>query len=154
MSETKTDVATTPVSTLFSLDPICFDVVRHLDSISACSDCEDFIDKIEDYIDNVKKTVGVLDDLQKLRLISEIQCLAIKASRKSIRLQNREFKDYIEKLKRFNQNKFPITPSPSKAKRGTQKRSTTSPVPGTSGKKQRAGERKRSGNTTPLRPPL
>ncbi|GFV58521.1 hypothetical protein TNCV_3099121 [Trichonephila clavipes] len=38
-------------------------------------------------------------------------------------------------------------PSPSKEKRGTQKRSTTSPVPGTSGKKQRA--RKRSGNTTP-----
>ncbi|GFU02313.1 hypothetical protein TNCV_1238291 [Trichonephila clavipes] len=75
--------------------------------------------------------------------------MALKASRKSIRLQNREFKDNIEELKRLNQNKFPTTPSPSKAKRGTQKRSTTSPVPGTSGKKQRAGERKRSGNTTP-----
>ncbi|GFS70244.1 nucleic-acid-binding protein from transposon X-element [Trichonephila clavipes] len=99
-------------------------------------------------IGNVKKTVGVLDDIQKLRLISEIQCLALKASRKSIRLQNREFKDYIEQLKRLNQNKFPTTPSPSKAERGTQKRSTTS-VPGTSGKKQRAGECKRSGNTTP-----
>ncbi|GFU84015.1 hypothetical protein TNCV_1441071, partial [Trichonephila clavipes] len=64
------------------------------------------------------------------------------------RLQNREFKNYIEELKRLNEHKFPATPSPSKAKRGTQKRSTTS-VPGTSGKKQRAGERKRSGNTTP-----
>ncbi|GFW37303.1 hypothetical protein TNCV_2632861, partial [Trichonephila clavipes] len=122
MSETKTDVASSP-----------FDVVKaneHLDSITACSDCEDFIDRIEEYIDNVKKTVGVLDDIQKLRLISEIQCLALKASRKTIRLQNREFKDYSEELKRLNQNKFPTTPSPSKAKRGTQKRSTTS-VPGT-----------------------
>ncbi|GFU23042.1 hypothetical protein TNCV_3515001 [Trichonephila clavipes] len=111
MSETKTDVASTPVSTLFSLDPICFDVVKaneHLDTISACSDCEDFIDRLEQFIESVKKTVGALDDIQKLRLVSEIQ-----------------------------------------TKRGTQKRSTTSSVPGTSGKKQRAGERKRSGNTTP-----
>ncbi|GFU71772.1 hypothetical protein TNCV_2751021 [Trichonephila clavipes] len=99
MSETKTDVASTPLSALFSLYPICFDVVKankHLDSITACSDCEDFIDTIEDYIENVKKTVGVLDDVQKLRLVSEVQCLALKAARKSIRLQNREFKDYIE----------------------------------------------------------
>ncbi|GFU20563.1 hypothetical protein TNCV_859621 [Trichonephila clavipes] len=158
MSETKTDVASSTVSTLFSLDPVCFDVVKaneHLDSITACSDCEDFIDTIEEYIDNVKKTVGVLDDIQKLRLVGEVQSLALKASRKSIRLQNREFKDYIEELKRLNQNKFPTTPSPSKAKRGTQKRSMTSPVTGTSGKKQRAGERKRSGNTThPLLLPL
>ncbi|GFX36976.1 hypothetical protein TNCV_1174781 [Trichonephila clavipes] len=151
MSETKTDVASTPISTLFSLDPICFDVVKakeHLDSISACSDCEDFIDRLEEFIDNVKKTVGALDDIQKLRLVSEIQCMALRASLKSIRLQNREFKDYIEELKRLNQNKFPTTPFPSKAKRGTQKRSTTSPVPCTS-RKKRAGERKRSGNTTP-----
>ncbi|GFU91665.1 hypothetical protein TNCV_4508421 [Trichonephila clavipes] len=68
MSETKTDVASSPVSTLFSLDPICFDVVKaneHLDSITACSDCEDFIDRIKEYIDNAKKTVGALDDIQK-----------------------------------------------------------------------------------------
>ncbi|GFU91708.1 nucleic-acid-binding protein from transposon X-element [Trichonephila clavipes] len=152
MSETKTDVASSPESTLFSLDPICVDVVKaneHLDTITACSDCEDFIDRIEEYIDNIKKTVGALDDIQNFRLIREIQCMALKASRKSIRLQNREFKKYIEEFKRLNQNKFPTSPSPSKAKRGTQKRSTTSPVPGTSGKKQRAGERKRSGITTP-----
>ncbi|GFV83518.1 nucleic-acid-binding protein from transposon X-element [Trichonephila clavipes] len=120
MSETKTDVASTPVSTLFSLDPICFDVVKaneHLDTISACSDCEDFIDRLEEFIDNVKRTVGALDDIQKLRLVSEIQSMALKASRKSIRLQNREFKDYIEELKRLNKNKFPTTPSPSKGKR-------------------------------------
>ncbi|GFY08556.1 hypothetical protein TNCV_809891 [Trichonephila clavipes] len=152
MSETKTDVASTPVSTLFSLDPICFDVANatnHLDSITTCSECEEFIDMIEGYIEDVKKTVGVLDDVQKLRLISELQGLALKAARKSIRLQNKEFKDYIEELKRLNAHQLPTIPSPSKAKRGTQKRSTTSPVPGTSGKKQRAGERKRSGNTTP-----
>ncbi|GFW65518.1 hypothetical protein TNCV_1776621 [Trichonephila clavipes] len=157
MSETRTDVASTPVSTLFSLDPICFDVANattHLDSITTCSECEEFIDMIEVYIEDVKKTVGVLDDVQKLRLISELQGLALKAARKSIRLQNQEFKDYIDELKRLNAHQLPTIPSPSKAKRGTQKRSTTSPVPGTSGKKQRAGERKRSGNTTPLTPPL
>ncbi|GFU09365.1 uncharacterized protein TNCV_143501 [Trichonephila clavipes] len=34
---------------------------------------------IEEYIDNVKKTVGVLDDIQKLRLKSEVQGLAVAA---------------------------------------------------------------------------
>ncbi|GFV84663.1 hypothetical protein TNCV_4296451 [Trichonephila clavipes] len=75
MSETKTDVASSPVK-----------ANEHLDSITACSDCEDLIDRL----DNVKKTVGALDDIQKLRLVSEIQCRALKASQKSIRLQNRE----------------------------------------------------------------
>ncbi|GFU08798.1 hypothetical protein TNCV_991431 [Trichonephila clavipes] len=152
MSETRTDVASTPVSTLFSLDPICFDVVKaneHFDTISACSDCEYFIDRLEAFTEDVKKAVGALDDIQKLRLVSEIQSMALKAARKSIRLQNSEFKEYIDELKRLNAHQLPTIPSPSKAKRGTQKRSTTSPVPGTSGKKQRAGERKRSGNTTP-----
>ncbi|GFT94705.1 nucleic-acid-binding protein from transposon X-element [Trichonephila clavipes] len=152
MSETKTDVASTHVSTLFSLDPICFDVDKanaYLETISDCADCEYFIDKLDAFVKDVKKTVGALDDIQKLRLVNEVQSLALAASRKSIRLQNREFKDYIEELKRLNAHQLPTIPSPSKAKRGTQKRSTTSPVPGTSGKKQRAGERKRSGNTTP-----
>ncbi|GFS29710.1 hypothetical protein TNIN_145891 [Trichonephila inaurata madagascariensis] len=152
MSDTKTDVASSLVSTLFSTDPLCFDVAKaheHLDRVTACSDCEYFIDALEEIIDTIKKTDGVLDDINKLRLISEVQCLALKASRRSIRLQNREFKDYIE-LKRLNVNKLPTTPSPSKAKKSSkQKRSTTSPVPGTSGKKQRAEGRKRSGNTTP-----
>ncbi|GFY73047.1 hypothetical protein TNIN_296761 [Trichonephila inaurata madagascariensis] len=153
MSDTKTDVASSLVSTLFSTDPLCFDVAKaheHLDRVTACSDCEYFIDALEEIIDTIKKTGGVLDDINKLRLISEVQCLALKASRRSIRLQNREFKDYIEELKRLNVNKLPITPSPSKAKKSSkQKCSTTSPVPCTSGKKQRAEGRKRSGNTTP-----
>ncbi|GFV84662.1 nucleic-acid-binding protein from transposon X-element [Trichonephila clavipes] len=55
MSETKTDVASSPVK-----------ANEHLDSITACSDCEDLIDRL----DNVKKTVGALDDIQKLRLVS------------------------------------------------------------------------------------
>ncbi|GFU58825.1 hypothetical protein TNCV_4840041 [Trichonephila clavipes] len=107
MSETKTDVASSPVSTLFSLDPICFDVVKaneHLDTISACSDCEYFIDRLEAFTEDVKKTVGALDDIQKLRLVSEIQSMALKAARKSIRLQNREFKEYIKELKRLNEH--------------------------------------------------
>ncbi|GFX09397.1 hypothetical protein TNCV_4697841 [Trichonephila clavipes] len=151
MSETKTDVASTLVSTLFKSDPFCFDVDKaseNLDSVPTCSDCEDFIDALEEIIDTVRKSDGVLDAIHKLRLISEVQSWALKASRKSIRLQNREFKDYIEDLKRLNVNKFHTTPSTSKEKRSTQKRSTTS-VPGTSGKKQRAETRKRSGNTTP-----
>ncbi|GFX26991.1 nucleic-acid-binding protein from transposon X-element [Trichonephila clavipes] len=124
MSETKTDVASTLVSTLFSLDPICFDVANattHLDSITTCSECEEFIDMIEVYIEDVRKTVGVLDDVQKLRLISELQVI-----------------------------RSPTIPSPSKAKRGTQKRSTTSPVPGTSGKTtRRRAKAIRQHNTPP-----
>ncbi|GFY47734.1 hypothetical protein TNIN_286451 [Trichonephila inaurata madagascariensis] len=125
---------------------------EHLDRVTTCSDCEYFIGALEEIIDTIKKTDAVLDDINKLRLISEVQCLALKASRRSIRLQNREFKDYIEELKRLNLNKLPTTPSLSEAKNSKQKRSTTSPVPGTSGNKQRAEERKRSGNTTP--PPV
>ncbi|GFW41672.1 hypothetical protein TNCV_2108821 [Trichonephila clavipes] len=159
MSETKTDVASTLVSTLFSLDPICFDVANattHLDSITTCSECEEFIDMIEVYIEDVRKTVGVLDDVQKLRLISELQGLALKAARKSIRLQNQEFKDYIDEIKRLNSHTTLPPPYPLLRKRreGYAKALHDFSCSRHVGKKQRAGERKRSGNTTPLLPPL
>ncbi|GFY51709.1 hypothetical protein TNIN_21491 [Trichonephila inaurata madagascariensis] len=99
MSETRTDVASTPVSTLFSLEPLSFDVAKAyetLDHIATCSECEDFIDTLEDIIDTLRKTDGALDDVQKLRLINEVQFVALKVSRKSIRLQNREIKELID----------------------------------------------------------
>ncbi|GFV94205.1 hypothetical protein TNCV_1136601 [Trichonephila clavipes] len=64
----------------------------------------------------IRKTDGALDDVQKLRLISEVQYVALKVSRKSIRLQNREFKDYIEQIKVLNEKKI-LTP-PSSARFG------------------------------------
>ncbi|GFY46678.1 RNA-directed DNA polymerase from mobile element jockey [Trichonephila inaurata madagascariensis] len=153
MSETRTDVASTLVSTLFSLEPLSFDVAKAyetLDHIAACSECEDFIDALEDIIDTLRKTDGALEDVHKLRLINEVQFVALKVSRKSIRLQNREFEEYIEDIKKLNVQKFPTAPSPSKAKkRSRNKRATVSATPGTVGKKQRANELNRSGNTTP-----
>ncbi|GFT51127.1 nucleic-acid-binding protein from transposon X-element [Trichonephila clavipes] len=108
---------------------------------------------IEEIIDTVRKTDGALDDVQKLRLISEVQYVALKVSRKSIRLQNREFKDYIEQIKVLNEKKFLTPPSPSKAKKRIRnKRTAVSPVPGTTGKKQRASGSVGSGTTTPPPP--
>ncbi|GFY68930.1 hypothetical protein TNIN_497431 [Trichonephila inaurata madagascariensis] len=141
MSDTKTDVASSLVSTLFTIDPLCFDVAKaheHLDRVTACSDCEYFIDALEEIINTIKKTDGVLDDINKLRLISEVQCLALKASRRSIRLQNREFKDYIEELKRLNLNKLPTTP-PFKSEEESKKKAPTISPARHLGEKQRAG---------------
>ncbi|GFY47830.1 nucleic-acid-binding protein from transposon X-element [Trichonephila inaurata madagascariensis] len=126
MSAAKTDVASTLVSTLFSLEPLSFDVAKAydtLDHIATCSECEDFIDTLEEIIDT---------------------------------LQNREFKEYIEDIKKLNAHKFPTapSPSPSKAKRSKNKRATVSPTPGTAGKKQRAIEPNRSGNPTPSPTPI
>ncbi|GFY62690.1 hypothetical protein TNIN_178581 [Trichonephila inaurata madagascariensis] len=159
MSATKTDVASSLVSTLFSLEPLSFDVAKAydtLDHIATCSECEDFIDTLEEIIETLRKSDGALNDVNKLRLINEVQFVALKVSRKSIRLQNREFKEYIEDIKKLNAHKFPTapSPSPSKAKRSSKhKRATVSPTPGTAGKKQRAIEPNRSGNPTPS-PPL
>ncbi|GFT59689.1 hypothetical protein TNCV_501951 [Trichonephila clavipes] len=68
-------------------------------------ECEEFIDMIEVYIEDVRKTVGVLDDVQKLRLISELQVI-----------------------------RSPPYPLLRKRREVRKKRSTTSPVPGTSEK--------------------
>ncbi|GFS98688.1 hypothetical protein TNCV_1079181 [Trichonephila clavipes] len=157
VSVSRTDVVTSLVSTLFTIDPLCFDVAKayeQLDHSATCSECESLIYALEDNIDTVRKTDGALDDIQKLRLISEVQFVALKVSRKSIRLQNREFKDYIEQIKALNEKKILTPPSPSKAKKRTRnKRATVSPVPGTSGGKQRATGSVCSGTTTPPPPP-
>ncbi|GFT46811.1 hypothetical protein TNCV_967361 [Trichonephila clavipes] len=157
VSVARTDVASTLVSTLFTLNPLCFDVAKayeQLDHTATCSECESLIDALEEIIDTVRKTDGALDDIQKLRLISEVQYVALKVSRKSIRLQNREFKDYTEQIKVLNEKKILTPPSPSKAKKRIRnKRTTVSPVPGTAGKKQRASGSVGSGNTTPPPPP-
>ncbi|GFU99408.1 hypothetical protein TNCV_2501311 [Trichonephila clavipes] len=157
VSDTRTDVATSLVITLFLIDPLCFDVAKAYDKLehtATCSECELLIDAFEEIIDTVRKSDGALEDIQKLRLISEVQFVALKVSCKSIRLQNREFKDYIEEIKSLNEKKFLTPPSPSKTKkRNRNKRTTVSPVPGTSGGKQRATGIVCCGNTTPPPPP-
>ncbi|GFV07517.1 hypothetical protein TNCV_1738721 [Trichonephila clavipes] len=120
VSVSRTDVATS-LSTLFTIDPLCFDVAKayeQLEHTVTCSECESLIDALEDIIDTVRKTDGALHDIQKLRLISEVQFVALKVSRKSIRLQNREFKDYIEKLKRSMRKRSSLHPLLRKRRRG------------------------------------
>ncbi|GFT99337.1 hypothetical protein TNCV_3162241 [Trichonephila clavipes] len=59
-------------------------------------------------------------------------------NRKSIRLQNREFKDYIRDIERLN--RVPITASPaSQPKRKSAKRQPASPSKQTPSKKQANG---------------
>ncbi|GFT66560.1 hypothetical protein TNCV_3853281 [Trichonephila clavipes] len=70
VSDTRTDVATSLVITLFLIDPLCFDVAKAYDKLehtATCSECELLIDAFEEVIDTVRKTDGALEDLQKLR---------------------------------------------------------------------------------------
>ncbi|GFT21235.1 uncharacterized protein TNCV_4685861 [Trichonephila clavipes] len=144
MSETKRDVASTPVSTPFSLEPICFDVVnanKHLDSITARSDCEDFIDTIEESIDNVKKT----DDVQKLHLISEVNVWLLKPPGSQY-----DFRIGIQRLHRRVKTSISSRYTLSfESEEGHAKALHDFSFSRHVGEKQRAGKRKRSGNTTP-----
>ncbi|GFW35125.1 hypothetical protein TNCV_5066901 [Trichonephila clavipes] len=68
VSDTRTDVATSMVSTLFSLDPLCFDVAKayeKLDHAATCSECELLIDALEEIIETIRKSDGALEDIQK-----------------------------------------------------------------------------------------
>ncbi|GFS59788.1 hypothetical protein TNIN_410501 [Trichonephila inaurata madagascariensis] len=58
---------------------------------------------------------------ERLRLVNLIQWTALKCSRKSIRLQNQEFKDYIREIERLN--RIPAAPA-SQPKRKKAKRQT------------------------------
>ncbi|GFY77418.1 hypothetical protein TNIN_295431 [Trichonephila inaurata madagascariensis] len=128
MSETRTDVASTLVSTLFSLEPLSFDVAKAyetLDHIAACSECEDFIDALQDIIDTLRKTDGALEDVHKLRLINEVQFVALKVSLPHCTLSFESEEEKQEQARHgFCYSRH-------------------------SRKKQRANELNRSGNTTP-----
>ncbi|GFX49993.1 nucleic-acid-binding protein from transposon X-element [Trichonephila clavipes] len=123
---------------MFTTDPFCFDGVRansKLEKCSTCAECEDLCDALEDILDALHKPDN--NTPERLRVINEVQWIALKCSRKSTKLQCQEFKDYITEIERLNQVKVPTATAASKtAKSRKNKRATGSPTPGKGGKKK------------------
>ncbi|GFS33509.1 hypothetical protein TNIN_274221 [Trichonephila inaurata madagascariensis] len=129
MSASRTDVASSiKVSDLFSDEPLSFDAnvaTAYLDKCTTCVECEDLCDVLEEILLTLNDP-NIDNTPERLRLINVIQWTALKCSRKSIRLQNKEFKDYIQEIKRLN--RVPTVSAPaSQPKRKKVKRQPASP---------------------------
>ncbi|GFX31501.1 nucleic-acid-binding protein from transposon X-element [Trichonephila clavipes] len=105
MSAPRTDVASSiKVGDFFTLEPMSFDAIAANDYLEKCTTCIES----EDLCDVLEEILVTLDDPdlpntpERLRLVNSIQWTALKCSRKSIRLQNKEFKDYIRDIERLN----------------------------------------------------
>ncbi|GFU83994.1 probable RNA-directed DNA polymerase from transposon X-element [Trichonephila clavipes] len=152
MSAPRTDVASSiKVGDLFTFEPLSFDAIAANDYMDKCTTCIES----EELCDVLEEILVTLDDPdmpntpERLRLVNSVQWTALKCSRKSIRLQNKKFKDYIRDIERLN--RVPTAASPtSQPKRKTAKRQPASPSKQTPLKKQaKSGE-----SSHPLPPPL
>ncbi|GFX04406.1 hypothetical protein TNCV_3975521 [Trichonephila clavipes] len=129
MSAPRTDVASSiKVGDLFTLEHMTFDAIAANDYLEKCTTCIES----EDLCDVLEEILVTLDDPdlpntpERLRLINSVQWTALKCSRKSIRLQNKEFKDYIRDIERHN--RVPTAASPtSQPKRKSAKSQSASP---------------------------
>ncbi|GFW50071.1 hypothetical protein TNCV_2316531 [Trichonephila clavipes] len=112
---TRSDVASTKVGDMFTTDPFYFDAVRansKLEKCITCAECEDLCDALEDILDTLHKPDN--NTPERLRVINEVQWIALKCSRKSPKLQCQEFKDYITEIERLNSVKVPTATVASK----------------------------------------
>ncbi|GFU98382.1 RNA-directed DNA polymerase from mobile element jockey [Trichonephila clavipes] len=139
-----TDVASSiKVGDLFTLEPLTFDAIAanaYLDKCTTCIESEDLCDVLEEILVTLDDP-DMPNTPERLRLVNSVQWTALKCSRKSIRLQNKEFKDYIRDIERLN--RVPTAASPtSQPKRKTAKRQPASPSKQTPLKKQAKSERK------------
>ncbi|GFY73979.1 hypothetical protein TNIN_90541 [Trichonephila inaurata madagascariensis] len=117
MSAPRTDVASSiKVGDLFSNEPLSFDAnvaTAHLDKCTTCVECEDVCDILEEIL-NTLNDPDITSTPERLRLINLIQWTALKCSRKSIRLQNQEFREYIKVIERLN--RVPTAPAAEEEK--------------------------------------
>ncbi|GFT55655.1 probable RNA-directed DNA polymerase from transposon X-element [Trichonephila clavipes] len=150
MSAPRTDVASSiKVGDLFTLEPLTFDAIAanaYLDKCTTCIESEDLCDVLEEILVTLDDP-DMPNTPERLRLVNSVQWTALKCSRKSIRLQNKEFKDYIRDIERLN--RVPTAASPtSQPKRKTAKRQPASPSKRTPLKKQAKSERKLPSTST------
>ncbi|GFW38608.1 RNA-directed DNA polymerase from mobile element jockey [Trichonephila clavipes] len=129
MSAPRTDVASSiKVGDLFTSEPLTFDAIaanEYLDKCTTCIESEDLCDVLEEILVTLDDP-DMPNTPERLRLVNSVQWTALKCSRKSIRLQNKEFKDYIRDIERLN--RVPTAASPtSQPKRKTAKRQPASP---------------------------
>ncbi|GFT18435.1 nucleic-acid-binding protein from transposon X-element [Trichonephila clavipes] len=146
----RTDVASSiKVGDLFTLEPLSFDAIAanaYMDKCTTCIESEDLCDILEEILDTLSDP-DLPNTPERLRLVNLIQWTALKCSRMSIRLQNKEFKDYIRDIERLNC--VPTAASPaSQPKRKQAKRQTASPCKDVPSKKQAKSEHTLSPNST------
>ncbi|GFS66915.1 hypothetical protein TNCV_4561701 [Trichonephila clavipes] len=139
MSAPRTDVASSiKVGDLFTLESLSFDANAANDFIAKCAtcvDCEDLCDILEEILDTLSDP-DTPNTSERLRLVNLIQWTALECSRKSIRLQNKEFKDYVRDNERLNRIPTALAPA-SQPKRQQAKRHTASPRKVVPSKKRR-----------------
>ncbi|GFW98323.1 RNA-directed DNA polymerase from mobile element jockey [Trichonephila clavipes] len=150
MSAPRTDVASSiKVGDLFTLEPLSFNANTandYIDKCATCVDSEDLCDILEEILDTLSDP-DTPNTPERLMLVNLIQWTALKCSRKSIRLQNKEFKDYIRDIERLN--RIPTAPAPtSQPKRKQAKHQTALPRKDVPSKKQAKSERTLPPNTT------
>ncbi|GFT94732.1 RNA-directed DNA polymerase from mobile element jockey [Trichonephila clavipes] len=146
MSATRTDVASSvEVSALFALETMSFDVMAATDLIDNCTTCAES----EDLCGVLDEILFTLEDVdaeaqitpERLRLVNLVQWAALKCSRRSIRLQNAEFKKYIREVELSRRTPTAASPA-SQQKRPLAKRQPASPQKDVPSKKQAKSERK------------
>ncbi|GFW76142.1 hypothetical protein TNCV_2057891 [Trichonephila clavipes] len=142
MSAPRTDVASSiKVGDLFTLEPLSFyanAANEYIDKCATCVDSKDLCDILEEILDTLSDP-NLPNTPERLRLVKLIQWTALKCSRKSIRLQNKEFKDNIRDIERLN--RVPTAPAPaSQPKRKQAKRQTAPPRKDIPSKKQAKSE--------------
>ncbi|GFT55626.1 nucleic-acid-binding protein from transposon X-element [Trichonephila clavipes] len=117
-----------------------------MDKCTTCIESEELCDVLEEILVTLDDP-DMPNTPERLRLVNSVQWTALKCSRKSIRLQNKEFKDYIRDIERLN--RVPTAASPtSQPKRKTAKRQPASPSKQTPLKKQAKSERKLPSTST------
>ncbi|GFT88152.1 hypothetical protein TNCV_2893371 [Trichonephila clavipes] len=131
MSASRTDVASSvEVSDLFTLETMSFDVMAATDLIDNCTTCAES----EDLCGVLDEILFTLEDVdaeaqitpERLRLVNLVQWAALKCSRRSIRLQNAEFKKYIREVELSRRTPTAASPA-SQQKRPLAKRQPASP---------------------------
>ncbi|GFT36670.1 hypothetical protein TNCV_3494761 [Trichonephila clavipes] len=131
MSASRTDVASSvEVSDLFTLETMSFDVMAATDLIDNCTTCAES----EDLCGVLDEILFTLEDVdaeaqitpERLRLVNLVQWAALKCSRRSIRLQNAEFKKYIREVELSRRSPTAASPA-SQQKRPLAKRQPASP---------------------------
>ncbi|GFV93651.1 hypothetical protein TNCV_1717591 [Trichonephila clavipes] len=146
MSASRTDVASSvEVSDLFTLETMSFDVMAATDLIDNCTTCAES----EDLCGVLDEILFTLEDVdaeaqitpERLRLVNLVQWAALKCSRRSIRLQNAEFKKYIREVELSRRSPTAASPA-SQQKRPLAKRQPASPQKDVPSKKQAKSERK------------
>ncbi|GFW37541.1 hypothetical protein TNCV_861481 [Trichonephila clavipes] len=153
MSAPRTDVAPSiEVSDLFTLEPLCFDVMAatdYIDNCTTCTESEDLCGILDEILYTLEDVdAEVANTPERLRLVNLVQWAALKCSRRSIRLQNAEFKKYIREVELSK--RVPTAASPaSQQKRQQAKREPASPQKDVPSKKQKSERKLPRTSTSP-----